>query len=103
MLLRYRCWPGRDELLRLAASVEKGSEHPLGEAIWAEATARGLSLAEPSGFKAEAGQGVEAEVDGSRVAVGNLRMMQGAATPSMGLPRSVPPAVRGKDRHACRS
>ncbi len=65
-----------DELLRLAASVERGSEHPLGEAIWAEATRRGLSLAEPSGFKAEAGQGVEAEVDGSRVSVGNLRMMK---------------------------
>ena len=64
-----------DELLRLAASVEKGSEHPLGEAIWAEATARGLALGEPLGFQAEAGHGVEAEVDGRRVAVGNLRMM----------------------------
>src|SRR5690606_37971248 len=49
-----------DELLRLAASVEKGSEHPLGEAIWAEATTRGLSLVEPAGFKAEAGHGVQA-------------------------------------------
>jgi P-type Cu+ transporter len=65
-----------DELLRLAASVEKGSEHPLGEAIWAEATTRGLALAEPSGFKAEPGQGVQAEVDGKRVAVGNRRMME---------------------------
>ena len=64
-----------DELLRLAASVEKGSEHPLGEAIWAEATDRGLALGEPLGFQAEAGHGVEAEVDGRRVAVGNLRMM----------------------------
>ncbi len=64
-----------DELLRLAASVEKGSEHPLGEAIWAEATARGLALAEPFGFRAEAGHGVEAEVDGRAVAVGNLRLM----------------------------
>ncbi len=64
-----------DDLLRLAASVEKGSEHPLGEAIWAEATARGLTLSEPLGFQAEAGHGVEAEVDGRRVAVGNLRMM----------------------------
>jgi Cu+-exporting ATPase len=64
-----------DELLRVAASVEKGSEHPLGEAIWAEATARGLALGEPLGFRAEAGLGVEAEVDGRRVAVGNLRMM----------------------------
>jgi len=41
-----------DELLRLAASVEKGSEHPLGESIWAEATNRGLPLAEIFGFKA---------------------------------------------------
>ena len=65
-----------EELLHLAASVEKGSEHPLGEAIWAEATTRGLKLAVPSGFKAEAGHGVEAEVDGRQVAVGNLRMMQ---------------------------
>ncbi|MBI3737512.1 MAG: copper-translocating P-type ATPase [Chloroflexi bacterium] len=65
-----------DELLRLAASVEKGSEHPLGEAIWAEATNRGLTLSEISGFKAEAGLGVEAEVEGRRVAVGNLRMME---------------------------
>ena len=64
-----------EELLRLAASVEKGSEHPLGEAIWAEATARGLALGEPLGFQAEAGHGVEAEVDGRRVAVGNLRMV----------------------------
>ena len=65
-----------EELLRLAASVEKGSEHPLGEAIWAEATTRGLELAELSGFKAEPGHGVQAEVDGKSVAVGNLRMME---------------------------
>ena len=65
-----------DELLRLAASVEKGSEHPLGEAIWAEATTRGLALVQPSGFKAEPGYGVEAEVDGKSVAVGNVRMME---------------------------
>jgi Cu+-exporting ATPase len=65
-----------DELLRLAASVEKGSEHPLGEAIWAEATTRGLALAEPTGFKAEPGHGVQAEVEGKSVVVGNLRMME---------------------------
>jgi P-type Cu+ transporter len=65
-----------EELLRLAASVEKGSEHPLGEAIWAEATTRGLVLAEPAAFQAEPGHGVQAEVDGKRVAVGNLRMME---------------------------
>ncbi|MFN8399827.1 MAG: heavy metal translocating P-type ATPase [Anaerolineales bacterium] len=65
-----------DELLRLAASVEKGSEHPLGEAIWAEATIRGLSLVEPAGFKAEIGHGVQAEVEGRSVMVGNKRMFE---------------------------
>jgi P-type Cu+ transporter len=74
-----------DELLRLAASVEKGSEHPLGEAIWAEATTRGLLLSELTGFKAEAGAGVEAEVDGRTVAVGNLRMMTNRNYPLNGL------------------
>ncbi len=72
-------------LLHLAASVEKGSEHPLGEAIWAEATNKGLSLAELSGFKAEAGQGVEAEVEGQKVVVGNLRMMNSRSYPLNGL------------------
>ena len=65
-----------EELLRVAASVEKGSEHPLGEAIWAEATTRSLSLAEVGGFQAEPGYGVQAEVDGRSVAIGNTRMMQ---------------------------
>src|SRR5688572_14937842 len=65
-----------DELLRLAASIEKGSEHPLGEAIWAEATTRGLTLAELSGFKAVPGHGVQAQVNERSVAVGNIRMME---------------------------
>ena len=63
-----------NELLRLAASVEKGSEHPLGEAIVAEAGNRELKLSEPQGFAATAGHGVEAEVDGVRVIVGSPRM-----------------------------
>jgi len=65
-----------EELLRLAASVERGSEHPLGEAIWAEGTARDLTLGEADGFRAEAGHGVQAEVEGRSVAVGNIRMME---------------------------
>ncbi len=69
-----------DEVLRLAASVEQGSEHPLGEAIWAEAGERALQLSEPAGFQAVVGQGVQAEVDGHTVRVGNLRMMQGLTT-----------------------
>jgi len=76
-------------LLQLAASVEKGSEHPLGEAIWAEATNRGLGLAELSGFRAEAGHGVEAEVSGHSVAVGNLRMMKARNFPLNGLEKDV--------------
>lgn len=63
-----------EEIIRLAASVEQGSEHPLGEAIVAEAGTRGLSLSAPVGFKAEAGHGVQAEVDGKRIAVGSPRM-----------------------------
>jgi Cu+-exporting ATPase len=63
------------ELLRLAASVEQGSEHPLGEAIWAEAGNRGIELTQPDAFKAEVGSGVQAQVDGHTVLVGNQRMM----------------------------
>lgn len=65
---------GEEELLRLAASVEKGSEHPLGEAILTEANQRGLNLSDPQGFQAQVGSGVVAEVDGKRITVGNLRM-----------------------------
>jgi Cu+-exporting ATPase len=70
-----------DELLRLAASVEQGSEHPLGEAIWAEATRRGLTLEEPAGFHALVGNGVQAEVAGHSVSVGNPRMIASLAEP----------------------
>lgn len=78
-----------DQLLCLAASVEKGSEHPLGEAIWAEATTRGLSLSEPAGFKAEAGHGVQAEVEGRSVIVGNKRMFENRGIPLGGLESEV--------------
>lgn len=78
-----------DELLRLAASVEKDSEHPLGEAIWAEATTRNQKLIAPNGFKAEAGLGVSAEVDGYAVAVGNQRMMELAAFGLNGLEQEI--------------
>ncbi|HYY99152.1 MAG TPA: heavy metal translocating P-type ATPase, partial [Pyrinomonadaceae bacterium] len=64
-----------DELLRLAASVESASEHPLGEALVRRAEERGLPLARVENFDAVAGQGVEAEVEGRRVIVGNLKLM----------------------------
>jgi Cu+-exporting ATPase len=65
-----------DDLIRLVASVEKGSEHPLAEAIIAEANARDLSLSEPLGFNALAGHGIEAEVEGHAILVGNRRLME---------------------------
>ena len=65
-----------DEALRLAASAERGSEHPLGEAIVRAAEEKGLSLSEPAGFEGIAGHGIVAEVDGRRVLLGNLRLMQ---------------------------
>lgn len=73
------------ELLRLAASVEKGSEHPLGEAILAEAGEQGLELSQPEGFKAEVGFGVEAQVEGLSLMVGNNRMMIEHGIPLNGL------------------
>ena len=63
-------------LLQLAASVEKASEHPLGEAIVAEAGERGLTLQLPDEFTAQSGLGVEAVVDGKKVLVGNTRLME---------------------------
>ncbi len=59
-----------NEFLRLAASAERGSEHPLGRSIVAEATKRGLSLSEPKSFKASRGLGMSATVDGRQVLAG---------------------------------
>ena len=63
-------------ILRLAASVERGSEHPLGEAIVRAAEEKGLKLSEPVDFRAIAGQGVSAKVDEKKVLLGNLRLMK---------------------------
>ncbi|MEE4262838.1 MAG: heavy metal translocating P-type ATPase [Desulfobacteraceae bacterium] len=59
-----------EDLLKLAASVEKGSEHPLGKAIVNEAQTRQIALLEPKDFKASGGLGVEASLDGEPVMVG---------------------------------
>jgi len=64
-----------DELLRLTASAERGSEHPLGEAIVRSAGERGLKLSQPQEFNAIAGHGIEASIDEHRVLVGNLKLM----------------------------
>ncbi|MEZ4642001.1 MAG: heavy metal translocating P-type ATPase [Chloroflexota bacterium] len=62
--------------LRLAASAERGSEHPLGEAIVHAANEKGLALSEPAAFENIAGHGIRAQVDGHDVLLGNLRLMQ---------------------------
>ncbi len=64
-----------DEVLRLAASVEKGSEHPLAEAILSEAAKRSLSLEEPQEFEAIPGKGVIARLDRRMVAMGNRSLI----------------------------
>lgn len=64
------------ELLRLAASAERGSEHPLGAAIVRAAQANGLSLADPAGFEAVTGEGIAAQVEDHRILLGSLRLME---------------------------
>ncbi len=59
-----------DEILRLAGSAERHSEHPLGQAIVEAARSRGIALGEPERFAAETGMGVRARVDGREVVVG---------------------------------
>jgi Cu+-exporting ATPase len=65
-----------NDLLRLAASAERGSEHPLGEAIVRAAEAAGVSLSQPTNFNAIAGHGIEAEIDGRKLLLGNLKLMR---------------------------
>ncbi len=72
--------PAQDEtaqrLLGLAAAVEHGSEHPLGEAIGRRAAASGVAAGTADGFRALEGMGVEGTVGGVRVVVGNLRLIE---------------------------
>lgn len=67
-----------EELLRLVASAERSSEHPLGRAILEGARERGLALADPSEFRSLTGKGIRATVDGRQVLVGNRRLLQEA-------------------------
>ena len=74
------------EVLRLAASVEKGSEHPLAEAIIRKAEEEGLELAEPERFEAVTGRGIKAQIAGeSIVLVGNRKLMDEAGIDYGGL------------------
>jgi Cu+-exporting ATPase len=73
-----------DELLRLAASLERSSEHPLANAIVSAALERGLVLKEPQEFQSITGKGVQGLIDGRSVAAGNAVLMQelGVALPA---------------------
>jgi Cu+-exporting ATPase len=73
------------DLLRLAASVERGSEHPLAGAIVAGAEARGVGLQPVREFRTVTGKGVDGIVEGRRVAVGTLAFLKEAGIPETSL------------------
>ncbi|WP_106208677.1 heavy metal translocating P-type ATPase [Kineococcus rhizosphaerae] len=81
------------EVLRLAAAVEKGSEHPLGEAVVRAAQQRGLAVPVVQDFEAPAGRGVSGVVDGQRVAIGSAGLLS-----SMGLDAGPAQAVADEVR-----
>ncbi len=66
------------EILALAASAERYSEHPLAEAVRAAARAQNLSLSEPQNFEAIPGMGIRAKINGSLVSIGNRRLVPAA-------------------------
>lgn len=70
-----------NELLRICASAEKGSEHPIGTAIVKAGNDRGLSLVEPKNFQAISGFGIRALIDNTSVVVGNVRLMKNEGVP----------------------
>ncbi|MGA8758268.1 MAG: heavy metal translocating P-type ATPase [Stellaceae bacterium] len=80
-----------NELLRLAASLERSSEHPLADAIVKGAGKRGLKLSEPLDFAAESGKGIVGFVDGKRGAVGNLAMLASLGIDPGDLPERAEP------------
>ena len=65
-----------EELLRLAASAEQGSEHPLGEAIVNSAQEKNLMIVKPENFQAIPGHGIEVTIEGSQFLLGNKKLME---------------------------
>jgi Cu+-exporting ATPase len=84
-----------DEVLRIAASLDAGSEHPLADAIVAEARRRGLALSRASEFNAATGIGVRGVVDGRAIALGNTALMTEAGVASAPLSERAE-ALRGE-------
>ena len=71
----------KGEMLRLAASLERASEHPLAAAIVASAQEKGIALAEPDGFRSTGGLGVQGRVSGRLVAVGSQEYLEKLGVP----------------------
>jgi len=84
-----------DEVLRLAAALEKGSEHPLASAIVAGALGRGVVVPEARGFRSVPGKGVLGEVDGHAVALGNAALLEELGVEAAAL-RERAEALRGE-------
>ena len=91
-----------DEVLRFAAALEAGSEHPLAASILSGALERGIQPAAATGFESLTGAGVTGTVGGRRVALGNLSMMERAraAVAASGPGSGTDPALAGLDRRA---
>ncbi|MDY7229844.1 heavy metal translocating P-type ATPase [Hyalangium rubrum] len=88
--------PGFDEaqLLHVAGSIERGSEHPLASAIVKGAQQRGAVLTESSGFKSVTGQGVTGLVGGVQVALGNTKLLEGLGIDTAALVEKAEPLRR---------
>ena len=90
--------PGHDEfdVLRLAASLERGSEHPLANAIVQGAEARNLTLVAPADFESVPGMGVRGTIDGAKVILGNRKLMENSKVDLAGLDAMMYVAVNGQ-------
>jgi Cu+-exporting ATPase len=97
-LVAVKPTPGHDELevLRLAASLERSSEHPLANAIVQGAEARGLTLVAPADFESVPGMGVRGTIDGAQVILGNRKLMENSNVDVTGLDAMMFVAVNGQ-------
>jgi len=93
---RLAGFAGDDDALRLVASVEQASEHPLAQAVVEAAQARGLRLSPVQDFFSVTGQGVVGTVEGHQVAIGSRRMIEASGIPPLLAQHGLFAAVDGK-------
>jgi Cu+-exporting ATPase len=93
---RLAGFAGDDDALRLVASVEQASEHPLAQAVVEAAQARGLRLSAVQDFFSMTGQGVVGTVEGHQVAIGSRRMIEASGIPPLLAQHGLFAAVDGK-------